>query len=475
MLSVGAGSGLSSNTERRNPLLLWEHEGLDIEQVAALPAMERTTILWEHSKKHLYSRIPYYSELLDAAGDPDWRHLAAVPTFDRNLDWAGGGLLVAGYRSDCYYFSGGTTNRHKVLHSDLREAAYLNAVRSLQYKDTPRSYRVISVRPVDVTHGVPDPIPELHHHATIAFPLQSEQDYQELVELLQDNGRDNDTQKVISIRSQTPTVLGLTAYLSEQGVDPDRMAVQALLHGGFHLSTTWRRKLQDYWQVEIVDMYGCTEFYQSYGMRCGHCAAYHFNWTILVEVTDERGAPVERGVGELTLTHLAPFALRQPLLRYRTGDLAEIDGVCEVTGRDRYLFGGRLRDAIRLVPSSGGIEDSYLTTLQIKDAIDALPFVFREHNTRREAGIYRTYECTSPVIAWDTSFDHAGVCRIDFRIGLHPDYPDRVEDRRHFGSLAREQLVTVSALLATEVAAGRVVVSCEIVAPDELGESVRVI
>ncbi|KAA2252181.1 phenylacetate--CoA ligase [Solihabitans fulvus] len=467
------------NAERDNPLLLWEHQGLDVEQVAALPPEQRSTVVWEHSTRHLYSRIPHYAELLRAAGDPTWRDLGAVPTFDQTLDWAGGGLLVDGARSDALYFSGGTTNRHKVLHSDLREDAYLNAVRALQYAKTPRPYRAIALRPIDVTHGAPAPIPELHRHATIAFPLHSDADYAEAAHLLLDNGSGNAEQQVVSVRSQTPTVLGLTAYLIEQGVDPAQLAVESVLHGGFHLSASWRRKLQDYWGCHITDMYGCTEFYQSYGMRCPHCGAYHFNWTILVEVTDPAGRPVDRGVGELTLTHLAPFALRQPLLRYRTGDLTEIDGVCEVTGRDRYLFGGRLRDAVRLAPASAaverGIDRLYLTSLQIKDAVDTLPFVAHEPDEQHENGVYRADDCTQPILDWESSTGEDGVLRIDFLLGLHAEHRDRETDFEHFEALARKEIVAASAPLAELVAAGRAVVSCSMVAPEVLDTTARAI
>ncbi|KAA2263363.1 phenylacetate--CoA ligase [Solihabitans fulvus] len=468
-----------SNAERDNRLLLWEHEGLDVERVAELPADERTTVLWEHSTKHLYSRNPHYAELLHAAGDPSWRDLGAVPTFDQTLDWAGGGLLVDEYRSDALYFSGGTTDRHKVLHSDLREDAYLNAVRALQYAKTPRPYRAIALRPIDVTHGAPAPIPELHRHATIALPLVSEQDYEEAAHLLLDNGSSNDAQRLISVRSQTPTILGLTFFLAERKVDTARIAVESVLHGGFHLSASDRRKVRDFWQCDIVDMYGCTEFYQSYGMRCRHCAAYHFNWTILVEVTDRNGQRVDEGIGELTLTHLAPFSLRQPLLRYRTGDLVEIDGVCDATGRDRYLFGGRLRDAVRLTPESAaverGIERHYLTPLQLKDAVDPLPFVHHERDLQHEKGIYLAEDSSTPTMDWEATTGADGVLRIDVLIGLHSRHRDRPVDHEHFESLARKEILATSGPLAELVAAGRAMLTCSMVAPEILDATARAV
>jgi hypothetical protein len=465
------------NPERDNPLLFWEHEGLDIEWVAALPAARRCTVLWEHSKKHVYARIPHYAELLRAAGDPAWPDLGAVPTFDRTLDWAGGGVLNDDYRSDCHYFSGGTTQRHKVLHSDLREDAYLNAVRALQYALDPRPYRALSLRPIDVTHGMSAPIPELHGNATVALPMASEPDYAEAARLLLENGTDNPTQKVVSIRSQTGTVLGLTAYLVESGVDPSRLAVETLLHGAFHLSTVCRRRLQDYWNCEVRDMYGCTEFYQSYGMRCAHCLAYHFNWTILVEVTGFGGEPIQHGVGELTLTHLAPFALRQPLLRYRTGDLAQIDGVCDVTGRDRYLFGGRIRDAVKLVPGPAehGIEGSFLTALQLKDAIETLPFAEREHNKMLDLGVYKSDDITPPVMDWEYAVDDSGRTRIEVRIGLREEYRDRCGEIPRFAEQATERILAESALLRTKVDAGEASLTCLIVAPGRLDATAKAV
>jgi hypothetical protein len=75
---------------------------------------------------------------------------------------------------------------------------------------------------------------------------------------------------------------------------------------------------------DLFENFSMTELLGS-AIRGWPSRAFVLDPHVIGEVIDEDGLPVEVGdVGELTLTELFPFVQSQPLIRYRTGDIAKL-------------------------------------------------------------------------------------------------------------------------------------------------------
>jgi phenylacetate-CoA ligase len=81
------------------------------------------------------------------------------------------------------------------------------------------------------------------------------------------------------------------------------------------------------WGAEITDMYSAIEV-GYIALQCPAYEHYHIqSESIVVEVVDERGRPCAPGeVGQVLLTSLNNYAM--PLIRYATGDYAEVGEPC---------------------------------------------------------------------------------------------------------------------------------------------------
>ncbi len=115
------------------------------------------------------------------------------------------------------------------------------------------------------------------------------------------------------------------------------------------VSVVHRKILQRVFGVPIFNLYGSTE--------AGHLLMEndHGEMTACLEnVYYEIVGPDERGVGELVVTTLTNDIM--PLLRYRTGDLAQRGGPPEVTN---YFVHGRARDAL------SRLDGRRVTTLEV--------------------------------------------------------------------------------------------------------------
>lgn len=389
------------HSERDNPLLLWTHEGLDLEEVGLLEPRERAARLWDHTKQFLARRSGYYRELLEQAGHPALEELHRLPLCRPGPGWNGDRYLCDDSCSDTTYFTGGTSGLPKPFYSDLREDLYLNAFRAIELGSSPRPpHRTIEARVLNGHHGPYTPIPEIHGHSVAALPVYSEEQFSNFARFLTLYGAGNPHRKATSIRSQMYYLQGLTAFLIDRGFDARQTAVTLLAAGGWHITKRWRQKLEAFWGARVSDIYGSTEFYQSYGRWCLDCSAYHYGWTIHVEVLSLKdGGPLSRGLGEIAYTHFVPFALRQPLVRYCPGDLAVLDGVCERTGKPRFLLGGRVKHAIPLRPSREPSSfDDLLRATQLKDAVANLDFVRYSEDDNQP--LYSDGTCWMPIFDW---------------------------------------------------------------------------
>lgn len=83
-----------------------------------------------------------------------------------------------------------------------------------------------------------------------------------------------------------------------------------------------RKELQEIFNCEVVDMYGCIECY-GLAISCEFGELHWLENNSIVEIVDKFGKVVEDGVeGNIVITSLCNFAM--PLIRYNTGDIGYI-------------------------------------------------------------------------------------------------------------------------------------------------------
>jgi phenylacetate-CoA ligase len=146
-------------------------------------------------------------------------------------------------------------------------------------------------------------------------------------------GGQTSEQRVATIQATRPTVLVCTptyamrlAEVAESmGLDSAQLGLRTSIHAGepgAGIPST-RHQLQKRWGVRTFDHCGMTEM-GAVGFECQCQLGPHVNegHFILEIISPETGQPVEEGQrGEVVLTNLR--RLGSPLIRYRTGDLAE--------------------------------------------------------------------------------------------------------------------------------------------------------
>ena len=160
---------------------------------------------------------------------------------------------------------------------------------------------------------------------------------------------------------QPQSVSGTVSYLlylgelaQKEGIDlrgvPSLKVVTAVGEPGAAIPET-RTRLLEYWgDVHIHDAYGMTEFFPL-APNCHASSSLHLaNDFVIAEIIDpETGKPLPEGTsGELVLTNI--ISDTQPLLRYRTRDIATLDScpcACGATNvRLKYGIEGRVDDMI---------------------------------------------------------------------------------------------------------------------------------
>ena len=142
-------------------------------------------------------------------------------------------------------------------------------------------------------------------------------------------------------------LVALAKHCLDHGIRPSRLRVARTL--GETVNESLRALCRDAWGAELVDCYSAAEV-GYIALQCPTGSHYHIQSEgILVEVLDDAGAPCAPGEsGRVVVTPLHNFAM--PLLRYETGDVAEVGGPC-ACGRTlatltRVL--GRTRDRLIL-------------------------------------------------------------------------------------------------------------------------------
>jgi phenylacetate-CoA ligase len=199
----------------------------------------------------------------------------------------------------------------------------------------------------------------------------------------------------------TPSyALFLASVISELGVDPRASSIRYLFcagEPGFSVPAT-RRTLEQTWNAELHEFYGCTEAAPCAGgftcaeiarQKTGPVATHLFEDGQIWETVDpERLAPTARGVRGLSVvTNLCSEA--SPQLRFLVGDFTTLSDEPCACGRTHVraiggfrgraddmlnvrgvtLFPTSIEDAVRRVPEAGAEFEIVLTTERSLDVL----------------------------------------------------------------------------------------------------------
>jgi phenylacetate-CoA ligase len=153
------------------------------------------------------------------------------------------------------------------------------------------------------------------------------------------------------------TVLGVPSYLLHLGVKMEeaglpREPVRRILTQGEALTESVRRRIEGVWEAEVYDCYGSIEMVAGF-LECSQHHGHHVpDGAFIMETVDPETGEQTDGRGELVFTTLIREAM--PLIRYRTGDLVEIDRDRCPCGRSwpRVHIKGRLGGMVKVKGSS---------------------------------------------------------------------------------------------------------------------------
>jgi phenylacetate-CoA ligase len=155
-----------------------------------------------------------------------------------------------------------------------------------------------------------------------------------------------------TVLAATPSfALFLAGLVREMGVDPRQTAVRRLISLGEPLPAATRGRIEESWDADVHQFYGCTEAAPSCGgYTCGH-AMHVMEDTHLIETVDPvTMKPVPDGEPGLSvITNLCSEA--SPQLRFLVGDFTALSrGTCEC-GRTHVRtsgFAGRADDMLNV-------------------------------------------------------------------------------------------------------------------------------
>jgi phenylacetate-CoA ligase len=154
--------------------------------------------------------------------------------------------------------------------------------------------------------------------------------------------------------------LSFPAYLAgrarEAGIEPRELGLRHVVTAGEPGAglAAVRAEIEQSWDATVADTFGMSDVWSTMGGACGDGEGVHLTVSehaVLELVDPDTGAPLELedgATGELVWTHLRREA--SPLLRYRSGDLAQVWTQPCACGRaqTRIRIDGRRDDMLRV-------------------------------------------------------------------------------------------------------------------------------
>lgn len=229
---------------------------------------------------------------------------------------------------------------------------------------------------------------------TLAITLEQQAHADLILRLMRDGIRVKGQRMCVKhVQGQCGPMRALTGYFHESGVHAPSDDLSTVLVLGSHTTKVWKRRFQDVWGVAIHEMYGLSEFTPGTALKCTACESFHF-WTCWPEFlglgSDE---PVAAGDARLVLTSLVPFVRLQPRIRYFTGDIVTLNGICAKSGRMGFSFRGRASSSV--VTGQGLGRKVLFSEIEVLEALEQMPGVAHQMHVC-EKNIWETAQVPKP-------------------------------------------------------------------------------
>jgi phenylacetate-coenzyme A ligase PaaK-like adenylate-forming protein len=212
-------------------------------------------------------------------------------------------------------------------------------------KITNREKSTLGLHLSNVEHG--QPLPFISETLLFSIRPYTEKHFKTAAKILFSKHEIPYTEEYVSRIFATPSNLkAFTFYLIEHGYDLSSSHITFIMTTGWYLTEKWRTILSKLWNAQVISRYSLTEIFGG-ATECKRCRKYHFDPFVIAEVVHPHtGKRIKSGIGVLVLTSLIPFQVVQPLIRYWTGDIVEINqSICKNIG---YTFKGRVKHSILL-------------------------------------------------------------------------------------------------------------------------------
>lgn len=219
-------------------------------------------------------------------------------------------------------------------------------------------------------HGDPTPMP----YPGPTFNLDLNDGYWDIHNLI------SNPSKFMGIPIESSIVVGLesqlrilTCKLIESEFNFAKSTVTSIHSTGDLLTERLREFYESTWRCSMTSRYSMSEVFGGAEL-CSICGYYHCDTHIIGEILDPvTEKPVKSGIGILVLTSLFPFVQKQPIIRYRTGDIVlRGPSDCSV---DKLAFSLKGREMHSILETTDAGTSAFLFGSEVYDILDNIPDV----------------------------------------------------------------------------------------------------
>jgi phenylacetate-coenzyme A ligase PaaK-like adenylate-forming protein len=291
--------------------------------------------------------------------------LKLLPTVDRGLLSASGSrALASNRRTDFIGNTSGTTGSCFLIHGCWEEEQFAqDFFTAFAVANRSRTQTLIFSLGVP-THGAPRSIPV--DCLNISSCVLDDGTARNFSQYLREGGEAMGFtvgNRVIS--AFLDQLLLFTSYCIRSGLSPREFNIDLISVTGDYISRRLRLLLEEQWGATILERYSLSEIFGG-ASQCTYAAGFDFDRYVVPELI----APDTTNTGELLLTTLYPFVQRQPMIRYRTGDI--------FTAKDElYVYRGRKGHCLQ-DPES---QELLLYGSDLYDLFDEYPTIARQERS----------------------------------------------------------------------------------------------
>lgn len=335
---------------------------------------------WEYARRH--SR--YYARLLPQIKRDELRltDLSRLPLCTKDDITAHRDELRCGQSlPDYMVFTGGTSGAPEVIYGTKEEIEYY---RRSSLSGTPREPRSLRLITDGGHHGFIPQVPGMD--GCIQVPLRNRKNFVWAWHMLSsEHSFQGYEPKVSYVMLPLSAVKKFLHFCLEQDYDLSQLALKAVGTFAWFLSSSWKHFIENMLNCTVVNFYGFTEIRAALAQECLACGFLHYGKQVIWEIIDPWSlAPIQNGIGRLTVTSLYPYTQDLILFRYQPGDLVEAGPFCELAMDRGFRFCGRDSQACTINDGVKNVIAVLPTTIQ--SFIDFNPMIAR-FEERRFSGV----------------------------------------------------------------------------------------